>query len=108
MYSHPNAIDSQRRLFGRRRRSLCSVFWSIYFVLALSAIVLAGAFFFGGVEMQPWDNVQVNNEESPFFGRAGVVISVNRQSGHVVVRLDASATDDQVDAGVDVSELKRL
>lgn len=107
MYSHPHAIDAQRRLFGRPRRSFAFWFWSAYFVFSALAIV-AGAFFWRGDAMQPWNQVQVRNEDNPHNGRAGVVTQVNRENGQAVVKLDATSELPSVDVAVDVSELRML
>lgn len=47
MYSHPRALDAQRRIFGRRRRfSFLLVFWAGYLVLLALGVSARGAFFF--------------------------------------------------------------
>lgn len=84
-------------------------FWTAYMVLfALVAALVVKAFFMEEAPMQPWDAVQVSNEENPNHGRAGIVTQINRESGQTVVRLDADSERPVVEVAVDVSELKRL
>lgn len=109
MYSHPHAIDARRRLFGRRGWSFAARFWTAYAVfIALVTALVIGAFSLKESAMQPWDAVQVSNEENPHHGRAGIVTQINRESGQTVVRLDADSERPVVEVAVDVSELKRL
>ena len=109
MYSHPHAIDAQRRIFGRRRWSPARRFWTAYAVFtALITALVVGAFSLKESAMQPWDAVQVSNEDNPHAGRAGIVTQINRESGQTVVRLDADSERPVVEVAVDVSELKRL
>lgn len=108
MYSHPYAINPRRRLFSRRL-ALVARFWTAYAVfIALITALVIGAFSLKESAMQPWDAVQVSNEENPHHGRAGVVTQINRESGQTVVRLDADSERTVVEVAVDVSELKRL